>query len=363
MHGLEKPYYATPGDGIFHFYFPEQGLVLPGQFIPGADSHSRAYGAYGAVGFGVGLDDARVRLVDRVHLLHGRAAAPRRLPGQAPALGLGQGHRARAPAALGREAVAGDVGRVRGRRAAAPDRVPQHDRQHDGGGRGAERDLRAGRDHRGLVPREGDRSSSPIPASRPERTRVYEIDETLALLDVAAHDREALLPRQRVSRRGGRARAAHLRQGDDRLVHQRQLRRPALGGARPPRGARVRDSGRSSKPFAIFPGSGGVGAPDREGRSRGSSGESIAEVFRSVGGEIRQSWCGPCFGQGPDALDAGPARDHVLQPELAEPHGRGRRGLPREPRRRGGLGPRRLHGPAVRARPGLGPRERSGSRP
>src|SRR5207249_6087977 len=36
------------------FYFPEQGLVLPGQFIPGADSHSRAYGAYGAVGIGVG---------------------------------------------------------------------------------------------------------------------------------------------------------------------------------------------------------------------------------------------------------------------------------------------------------------------
>jgi 3-isopropylmalate dehydratase small subunit len=53
-HGLEKPYYATPGDGIFHFYFPEQGLVMPGQFIPGADSHSRAYGAYGAVGIGVG---------------------------------------------------------------------------------------------------------------------------------------------------------------------------------------------------------------------------------------------------------------------------------------------------------------------
>src|SRR5262245_1556150 len=51
---LEPPYYATPGDGIFHFYFPEQGLIMPGQFIPGADSHSRAYGAYGAVGMGVG---------------------------------------------------------------------------------------------------------------------------------------------------------------------------------------------------------------------------------------------------------------------------------------------------------------------
>src|SRR3954462_4052556 len=53
LHGIEKPWYADPGDGIFHFYFPEQGLVLPGQFIPGAASHSRAYGAYGAVGFGV----------------------------------------------------------------------------------------------------------------------------------------------------------------------------------------------------------------------------------------------------------------------------------------------------------------------
>src|SRR5207237_3862640 len=54
LHGIRRPYYATPGDGIFHFYFPEQGLVVPGQLIPGADSHSRAYGAYGAVGIGVG---------------------------------------------------------------------------------------------------------------------------------------------------------------------------------------------------------------------------------------------------------------------------------------------------------------------
>src|SRR5256886_2255074 len=53
-YGVGKPYYATPGDGIFHFYFPEQGLVHPGSFVAGADSHSRAYGAYGAVGIGVG---------------------------------------------------------------------------------------------------------------------------------------------------------------------------------------------------------------------------------------------------------------------------------------------------------------------
>src|SRR5437867_12427216 len=53
-HGIRAPRYAPPGTGIFHFYFPEQGLIAPGGFYPGADSHSRAYGAYGAVGIGVG---------------------------------------------------------------------------------------------------------------------------------------------------------------------------------------------------------------------------------------------------------------------------------------------------------------------
>ena len=34
-------------------------------------------------------------------------------------------------------------------------------------------------------------------------------------------------------------------------------------------------------------------------------GRSIADVLRSSGAEIRDSWCGPCFGQGPDALSPG----------------------------------------------------------
>jgi 3-isopropylmalate/(R)-2-methylmalate dehydratase large subunit len=58
------------------------------------------------------------------------------------------------------------------------------------------------------------------------------------------------------------------------------------------------------KEFAIFPGSGGVGR-QIEGADPRLGGESIAGVFRSVGGQIRQSWCGPCFGQGPDALKPG----------------------------------------------------------
>jgi 3-isopropylmalate/(R)-2-methylmalate dehydratase large subunit len=51
---LTYPQYSQIGDGIFHFYFPYSGLVLPGMLIVGADSHTTTYGAYGAFGTGVG---------------------------------------------------------------------------------------------------------------------------------------------------------------------------------------------------------------------------------------------------------------------------------------------------------------------
>ena len=54
----------------------------------------------------------------------------------------------------------------------------------------------------------------------------------------------------------------------------------------------------------MFPGSGGVGRQIEQPDPR-LGGESIADVFRAAGGEIRHSWCGPCFGQGQDALVKG----------------------------------------------------------
>jgi 3-isopropylmalate/(R)-2-methylmalate dehydratase large subunit len=60
----------------------------------------------------------------------------------------------------------------------------------------------------------------------------------------------------------------------------------------------------TERPFLVFPGSGGV-AQQIERPDARLGGESIAGVFRSVGGVVRQSWCGPCFGQGPDALTPG----------------------------------------------------------
>jgi homoaconitase/3-isopropylmalate dehydratase large subunit len=54
----------------------------------------------------------------------------------------------------------------------------------------------------------------------------------------------------------------------------------------------------------IFPGSGGVKRQIENAEPR-LGGASIADVLRGAGAHIRDSWCGPCFGQGPDALESG----------------------------------------------------------
>jgi 3-isopropylmalate/(R)-2-methylmalate dehydratase large subunit len=70
------------------------------------------------------------------------------------------------------------------------------------------------------------------------------------------------------------------------------------------RAARAKGFTRAAKEFVVFPGSGGVKRRIEDPEPR-LDGESIADVFRGVGGAIRESWCGPCFGQGPDALKKG----------------------------------------------------------
>src|SRR5438445_180758 len=68
--------------------------------------------------------------------------------------------------------------------------------------------------------------------------------------------------------------------------------------------ARDKGAKRAAKEFVVFPGSGAV-KRDIERPDPRLGGASIAQVLRDAGAEIRASWCGPCFGQGPDALAKG----------------------------------------------------------
>jgi len=48
---------GDPRQGIEHVVVPEQGLVIPGMLIACGDSHTTTYGAYGALGFGIGTSE------------------------------------------------------------------------------------------------------------------------------------------------------------------------------------------------------------------------------------------------------------------------------------------------------------------
>lgn len=53
-------YYECGRCGIEHALLPEQGVVVPGDLVIGADSHTCTYGALGAFATGVGSTDVAV---------------------------------------------------------------------------------------------------------------------------------------------------------------------------------------------------------------------------------------------------------------------------------------------------------------
>jgi 3-isopropylmalate/(R)-2-methylmalate dehydratase large subunit len=302
LHGIEKPYYATPGDGIFHFYFPEQGLVMPGQFIPGADSHSRAYGAYGAVGIGVGSTTlgfgwstgyiyftlAKQRRV----VFRGRLQAW--VAGKDIVLELLRRWGAKQSQGMSVELVDAERQLPIAYRNTIANMMAEAEALN--GIFAPDETTYAWYRNKGIT-------ELPYPPIASGPDAVYEIDETLDLSGVRPMIAKPFSP--------GNAFPAE-EVAREHLTFDKAMIGSCTNGsyddllqaALVMRAAREQGTRKVAREFAIFPGSGGVGRQIEQPDPR-LAGESIAQVFRSVGGGIRQSWCGPCFGQGPDALTPG----------------------------------------------------------
>jgi 3-isopropylmalate/(R)-2-methylmalate dehydratase large subunit len=302
IHDLKKPYYATPGDGIFHFYFPEQGLVLPGQFIPGADSHSRAYGAYGAVGIGVGsttlgfgwstgaiyftlAKQRRVRFVGKLNPWVGGKDIVLELlrrwgAKQSQGMSVEFVDEHRQLPMVSRNTIANMMAEAEALNGIfAPD----------------ETTLAWYRD-KGMT-------HLPYPIVRPGVDAVYEIDEEFDLSSVAPMIAKPFSPGNAFPAEDVARERLHF---DKALIGSctNGSYDDLLQAALVLRAARAKGVTSAAREFKVFPGSGGVGR-EIERPDQRLEGESIAEVFRAAGAVIRRSWCGPCFGQGEDALTPG----------------------------------------------------------
>ncbi len=302
LHGISKPCYAAPGDGIFHFYFPEQGLVHPGMVIPGADSHSRAYGAYGALGIGVGSttlgfgwSTGYVYLtVPQARRVVFEGALQPWVSGKDVVLellrrwGAGQSH------GMSVEFVDAQRQLPIAYRNTICNMMAEAE---------AFNGIFAADDITYDWFRAAGMEALPYPRIAPGAEAAFAIDETLDLSGIAPMIARPFSPGNAFPADD----VARERVGFDKAMIGSCTNGgydDLLAAALVIRAARALGLTKAARELLIFPGSLGVRERIEVAESR-LGGESVAGVFRSIGGNIRQSWCGPCFGQGPDALVKG----------------------------------------------------------
>lgn len=302
-HNINFPYYAEKGSGIFHFHFPEQGLILPGGVYPGGDSHSRVYGAYGAIGVGVG--STTIGFGWALGYIYFTCAKQRKVifTGKLKPWATGKDVVLALLAKWGEKQTQGMSVELMDKNLELPMAY-----RHTIANMMAEAEALNGifvQDE--ITTRWFQKKQFPFiyPQITPGPDAHYDIVEELDLSNIVPmiakpfHPSNAF-PAEDIAKERIKFNKAYIgscTNGGYEDLYQAAL----VFQLAKEKGLHHITQGVD---FVIFPGSSTI-KHHMENPEPGLNGESIADIFRYAGGEIRDSWCGPCFGQGSDALKEG----------------------------------------------------------
>jgi 3-isopropylmalate/(R)-2-methylmalate dehydratase large subunit len=302
-YGIKPPYYAEKGTGIFHFYLPEQGLILPGGVYAGGDSHSRAYGAYGAVGTGVG--STTIGFGWSLSYFYFTPQKERKVvfTGKLPSWITGKDIVLALLAKWGKAQSGGMTVEFIDQNLQLPMAY-----RNTIANMMAEGEALSGIFHQDEITTEWFRKKGfelIYPGLSPGAEAYYEVVEELDLSALQPMISKPYSPSNSFSAlevakeriQFSKAYIGSCTNGGYEDLFQAALVLHLAGKSGISKVAEGVD-------FVVFPGSGKIKAQIETPDPR-LDGNSIAETFRRVGGKIRDSWCGPCFGQGEDALKSG----------------------------------------------------------
>lgn len=302
-HNITAPYYAEKGSGIFHFYLPEQGLIIPGGVYPGGDSHSRTYGAYGAIGIGVGsttigfgwaLGYIYLTCVKQRKVTFTGKLSPW-VTGKDIILAILKHWGEKQAQGMSVELVDQNLQLPIAYRHTIANMMAEAEALN---GIFAQDNITTKWFHKKGI-------QLPYPPIKPGAEAHYEIEEEIDLSNITTMVSKPFHPSnaaaaEEVAKERIRFNKAYI--GSCTNGGYEDLFQAAFVLYQS--GNKGLNKIASGVELVIFPGSRLIKHKIEEPDPR-LDGRSIAQIFRSVGGEIRDSWCGPCFGQGTDTLKQG----------------------------------------------------------
>ena len=328
--GIEHCGILDPRQGIEHVVVPEQGMALPGMVIACGDSHTTTYGAFGALGFGIGTSEVE-------HLLATQTLVYERLQGMRVSvhgrLPLGVTAKDIVMGVIGRIGAAGATGHMvefSGPTIAALDmagRMTVCNMIVEAGARGAliAPDEAACRflEGRPRAPRDGDwakavedwRGLRTDPGAVFEQELALSADTIMPLVSWGTSPEQVIGVAERIpdpevevdgTRRAGMQRAlAYMGLRPGMSLQEVKIDRAFIGSCTNGRLEDLRAAAQILQGRQVAPGVRAMVVPGSTQVRSEAEAEGLDRIFTAAGFEWRQSGCSMCLAMNDDVLQAG----------------------------------------------------------